>query len=137
MPEGAPAGSRHQARERALALLYEADAKGATPTAVLADLPVPPDPFVQDLIRGVEEREGEIDKLIAAHAIGWAVDRMPVVDRSLLRLATFELIGRPDVPTGAVISEAVDLAKQYSTEESGRFVNGVLAAIAGAARPSP
>ncbi|HET9070860.1 MAG TPA: transcription antitermination protein NusB, partial [Acidimicrobiales bacterium] len=64
----------------------------------------------------------------------WSVDRMPAVDRSLLRLATFELLGRPDTPTGVVISEAVDLAKEYSTEESGRFVNGVLAAVAAEVR---
>ena len=60
---------------------------------------------------------------------------MPVVDRTLLRMATFELLARPDVPTGVVISEAVELAKVYSTEESGRFVNGVLAAIAAVTRP--
>ncbi|MDG6938571.1 MAG: transcription antitermination protein NusB, partial [Nitrososphaerota archaeon] len=66
---------------------------------------------------------------------GWALERMPAVDRSLLRLATFELLGRPDTPTGVVISEAVELAKEYSTEESGRFVNGVLAALAAVTRP--
>jgi hypothetical protein len=62
---------------------------------------------------------------------------MPVIDRTLLRMATYELIERPDVPTGAVISEAVDLAKEYSTEESGRFVNGVLASVAAEVRPAP
>ena len=61
---------------------------------------------------------------------------MPVVDRALLRMATYELLARPDVPTGAVISEAVELATQYSTEESGRFVNGVLATIAAVVRPA-
>jgi N utilization substance protein B len=132
-----PAGSRRQARERALALLYEADAKDVTPGKVIAELPVAPDAFVIALVSGVEERSVEIDALLARHAIGWSVARMPVVDRTLLRLATFELLGRPDVPTGAVISEAIDLAKQYSTEESGRFVNGVLSAVAAATRPSP
>ena len=77
----------------------------------------------------------EIDDLISGHAIGWTVDRMPVVDRALLRMATFELMARPDVPTGVVISEAVELATQYSTDESGRFVNGMLATIAGVIRP--
>jgi N utilization substance protein B len=129
------AGGRRQARERALALLYEADAKSVRPGAVIDELPVAPDPFVVALVCGVEEHAAEIDALLAEHAIGWSVERMPVVDRTLLRLATFELIGRPDVPTGAVISEAIDLAKQYSTEESGRFVNGVLSAVAGATRP--
>ena len=76
----------------------------------------------------------EIDELIAGYAIDWTLDRMPVIDRTLLRMATFELLARPDVPTGVVISEAVELAKVYSTEESGRFVNGVLASIAAAVR---
>jgi N utilization substance protein B len=130
------AGGRRQARERALALLYEADAKDVRPGVVVAELPVVPDEFVVALVAGVEERTVEIDALLATHAIGWTVERMPVVDRTLLRLATFELIGRPDVPTGAVISEAIDLAKQYSTEESGKFVNGVLSAVAAATRPA-
>jgi transcription antitermination protein NusB len=129
------AGGRRQARERALALLYEAEAKGTPPMTVVGDLPLPPDPFARELIEGVETRLSEIDKMIAEHSIGWTMDRMPVIDRTVLRLATFELIGRPDVPTGVVISEAVELAKQYSTDESGRFVNGVLSAVATAARP--
>lgn len=129
------AGSRRQARERALGLLYEAEAKGTTPTAVVAELPLPPDAFATELVSGVEARSAELDELIAKHSIGWTVDRMPVVDRTVLRLATYELVDRPDVPTGVVISEAVELAKQYSTEESGRFVNGVLSAIAAAVRP--
>jgi transcription antitermination protein NusB len=128
-------GGRRQARERALALLYEADAKGTSPTAVVGDLPLAPDRFAAELVQGVEAREAEIDQVIATHSIGWSVERMPVIDRTLLRLATFELLGRPDVPTGVVISEAVELAKQYSTDESGRFVNGVLSAVAGAVRP--
>jgi transcription antitermination protein NusB len=123
-------GGRRESRERALSLLYEADAKDITPGEVLADLPVDPDPFVTALVRGVESRAEEIDKLIARFAIDWTVDRMPVVDRTLLRIATYELLGRADIPTGVVISEAVALAKEYSTEESGRFVNGVLASIA-------
>jgi N utilization substance protein B len=76
-----------------------------------------------------------VDALITAHAIDWSIERMPVVDRTLLRMATFELVARPDTPTGVVISEAVELAKQYSTDESGRFVNGVLASIATTTRP--
>jgi transcription antitermination protein NusB len=131
----APLSTRREARERALSLLYEAESKRVDPSAVLAELPVPPDPFVIDLVRGVEARVTEIDHLVAAHAIGWSVDRMPVVDRALLRMATFELLARPDVPTGVVISEAVELATQYSTEESGRFVNGMLATIATIVRP--
>ena len=128
-------GSRREARERALGLLYEADVKGQAACTVLDDLPVTPDPYVVEVVRGVETKAAEIDILIASHSIDWAVERMPAVDRALLRMATFELLVRPDVPTGAVISEAVELAKQYSTEESGRFVNGLLAAIAAAVRP--
>jgi transcription antitermination protein NusB len=86
-------------------------------------------------VNGVGARLDEIDGLIAAYAIDWTLDRMPVIDRTLLRMATFELLARPDVPTGVVISEAVELAKAYSTEESGRFVNGVLSSIATATRP--
>ncbi|HEX6392214.1 MAG TPA: transcription antitermination factor NusB [Acidimicrobiales bacterium] len=123
-------GSRRQARERALSLLYEASAKGLPALAVLDDLPVPPDDFTADLVRGVDSSLDELDALIGSHSIDWALDRMPVVDLTLLRLATYELCHRPDIPTAAVISEAVELAGQYSTDESGRFVNGVLAAIA-------
>jgi N utilization substance protein B len=90
---------------------------------------------VTDLLIGVDRHRERIDALIARFAIGWTMDRMPVIDRSLLRLSTYELLERPDVPIGAIISEAVELAKRFSTEESGRFVNGVLASIAGEVRP--
>lgn len=126
--------TRREARERALSLLYEAEAKQIDPEALLGDLPVAPDPFVSAVVDGVGRELSRIDELISAHAIGWELDRMPAVDRALLRMATFELIGRPDVPTAVVISEAVDLAAQYSTDDSGRFVNGVLAAIAAEVR---
>jgi transcription antitermination protein NusB len=129
-------GSRREARERALSLLYEADAKDLAPSEVLAELPLPPEEYVIDLVRGVEADSSRIDELIARYAIDWTLGRMPVVDRTLLRMATYELLARPDVPTGAVISEAVELAKTYSTDESGRFVNGVLASIANEVRPA-
>ena len=127
-------GSRREARERALSLLYEADAKGIAPAAVLADLPVAPDAFAAEEVAGVGGCQERLDALIADHAVGWAVDRMPVVDRTLLRMAIWELLERPDIPTGAVISEAVELAKTYSTEESGRFVNGLLGSVAAEVR---
>ncbi len=88
-----------------------------------------------DLLMGVDRHRDRIDTLIGRFAIGWTLDRMPVIDRSLLRLSCYELLERPDVPIGAIISEAVELAKRFSTEESGRFVNGVLASIAGEVRP--
>ena len=126
--------TRREARERALSLLYEAESKRVAPGDVLKDLPVEPDPFVADVVAGVGRELQRIDALISTHAIGWELERMPVVDRALLRMATYELIGRPDVPTAVVISEAVDLAGQYSTDDSGRFLNGVLAAIASEVR---
>lgn len=95
---------------------------------------MPPDRFAAELVEGVEQRSEEIDALLGAHAIGWSVGRMPAVDRAVLRVATWELLARADTPTGVVISEAVDLVKAYSTDESGRFVNGVLSAVAGAVR---
>ncbi len=84
---------------------------------------------------GVEKHQPELDRLIARFAIDWTLGRMPVIDRTLLRMATYELLHQPDVPAAVTISEAVELAKQYSTEESGRFVNGVLASIAAEVRP--
>jgi N utilization substance protein B len=115
--------------------LYEADAKGLPPEAVLAELPVPPPAFVAELVRGVAEQREQIDRLIDRYSIDWTTERMPVIDLTLLRMSTYELLAMPDIPTGVVISEAVDLAKMYSTEESGRFVNGVLASIAAETRP--
>ena len=123
-------GSRRQARERALELLYEAESKQEAPADLLAALPLAPDKFALDLVNGVAEHLGEIDALVSRFSRGWRMDRMPMIDRLLLRMATFELTERPDVPAAVAISEAVELAKRYSTDDSGRFVNGVLAAIA-------
>jgi transcription antitermination protein NusB len=127
-------GSRREARERALSLLYEAEAKDITPAAVLEELPVAPDAFAAAEVAGVGECLGRLDELIGRFALDWTIDRMPVIDRTLLRMAVWELLERPDIPTGAVISEAVELAKTYSTEESGRFVNGVLGSVAAEVR---
>ncbi len=129
-------GPRREARERALSLLYEAEAKNVSGAAVLADLPLEAEPFVADLVRGVDEHLVRIDELVDKFAIGWDVDRMPSIDRSVLRLAIYELLERPEIPVGAVISEAVELAKRYSTDNSGRFVNGVLSSVASDVRPS-
>jgi N utilization substance protein B len=129
-------GTRREARERALELLYEADAKGITPDAVMIDLPVAPDEFASDVVRGVGEHLAEVDDLLRRFAKGWTLERMPVIDRTLLRMATYELGHRPDVPTASIINEAVELAKRYSTDDSGRFVNGMLGRIADELRPS-
>ena len=123
-------GSRREARERALELLYEAEAKGLQPTEVLVGLAIEPDRFAVALVTGVGERLPELDGHIERLARDWTVERMPWVDRSILRVAAFELLARPDIPTGVVLSEAVELAKRFSTEEAGRFVNGLLSNLA-------
>ncbi len=132
-PEG---GSRRQARERALSLLYEAESKDQPPAEVLAGLPVAPAEFATALVAGVGDHMDELDDWITRYARDWTIERMPALDRALLRIGIFELLHRPDVPTGAVISEAVELAQRFSTDESSRFVNGMLARIAEAVRPA-
>ena len=127
--------ARSEARERALTLLYEAESKAQQPTDVLAALPVPADALAQLIVTGVEAHREHIDALISKHAKGWTLARMPTIDRTVLRIATFELLERADVPVAVVLDEAVELAKRFSTDDSGRFVNGVLAAIVREARP--
>ncbi len=121
---------RHQARERALSLMYEAELKGNPPSEILGALMVPPDPYTVELLTAVEERQAEIDELINSAAIGWDLARMAVVDRNVLRLAVAELLGSSEVPTAVILNEAVELASGYSTDDSGRFVNGVLSTLA-------
>jgi len=114
-----PVGERRRSRERALGLLYEAEVKNLPLQSVLDGLPSVPEPYAVDLVLGVAHRCDEIDALIDLHADFWAIERMPAVDRQLLRLATYELMEQLDVPVAVVIDEAVELAKQYSTEDSG------------------
>jgi transcription antitermination protein NusB len=139
--DGAPgrsaeaAAPRHQQRERALSLLYEAELKGETPLVVLAGLPVRPDPYVCTLLEGVEATRLEADGLITAASVGWPLDRMAVIDRLVLRLAAAELLDPDGPPLAVVIDEAVELVKTYSTDESGSFVNGILSTIAAEVRP--
>jgi N utilization substance protein B len=121
---------RSDARERALYLLYEAHSKAIDPAATIELQVVEPDPLTKELVLGVAQNLDEIDKQIAAKSKGWSLERMPVLDLSVMRLATFELLGRSDVPTAVVLDEAVELAKRFSTDDSGRFVNGVLSAVA-------
>ena len=130
----ADSAPRHQSRERALTLLYEADLKGERPDVILADLPLAPDPYVATLLSEAGARRVEIDTLVGEAAIGWDLDRMAVVDRNVLRLATAELLACDDVPTAVILNEAVELASSFSTDDSGRFVNGVLATVAVAVR---
>jgi N utilization substance protein B len=126
----AAAAPRHQQRERALSLLYEAEMKGVDLPHVVADLPVPPDEFVRILVERAAATRQEADQRIAAASVGWPLERMAVVDRLVLRLAVAELLDPAGPPTAVVIDEAVELVKEYSTDESGRFVNGILSTIA-------
>lgn len=121
---------RRYARERAVELLYEMEQRGATLDEILAELPLEPEEYALALVRGAEAARDDVEATIAERAEGWALDRMPLLDRVVLRLGIEELRNQPDVPTAVVISEAVELATQYSTDNSGRFVNGILARIA-------
>jgi N utilization substance protein B len=126
---------RSNARERALHILYEAEAKSIAAAAVLEAQILAVDEMTVAIVSGVAERAAAIDELISEHATGWTLARMPSIDRNVLRIGSYELLGRPDVPVAVIINEAVELAKTFSTDESGRFVNGVLSAIAAVVRP--
>jgi N utilization substance protein B len=124
---------RRQARRRAVDVLYQADVVGRDPLNVLEErkaLSEKVPGFAEDLVRGTAEHVAELDDLIGEYAEGWTVDRMAVVDRAVLRVAAYELLYREDVPDAVAIDEAVAAAKELSTEDSGRFVNGVLGRIA-------
>jgi N utilization substance protein B len=133
MSERSESGSRSargKARKRALDVLYEADLRGTDPMGTVADRLAQADPPVPDytveLVEGVTGRRARIDELITTYAEGWTLDRMPPVDRNLLRVAIYELLWCDSVPDAVAISEAVELAKDLSTDESPRFVNGLL-----------
>ncbi len=123
-------GSRHQARERAFALLYEAEVKERPVSEVMLELLLPLEPYAQTLLDVVNKHEDEINKALTEAATDWALDRMPAVDRNVLRVALAELLTQDDVPVAVIINEAVELAKEFSTEESGKFINGVLSTLA-------
>ena len=125
---------RSDARERALYLLYEAHSKGIEPAATIDLQVIEPDQLTQQLVLGVGASIPVLDERIAAKAKGWTLARMPVLDLNVMRLGVFELLERPDVPTAVVLNEAVELVKRFSTDDSGRFVNGVLAAVAAEVR---
>jgi transcription antitermination protein NusB len=125
--------ARSKARKRAVDVLYEADLRSSDALATLADRIGLADPPVNDytieLVEGVQAHHRRIDEILAEYAEGWTVERMPGVDRAVLRLGVYELLYRTDVPSAVVIDEAVELAKSLSTDESPRFVNGVLARV--------
>ena len=116
-------------------LLYEAESKGISAGEVLAAQISDTDDLTTLLVEGVELNQTRIDEAITAHAKGWTLARMPTIDRTVLRIAGFELLARPDVPVPVVLNEAVELAKRFSTDDSGRFVNGVLSALVPVLRP--
>ena len=133
--------ARSKSRKRALDVLYAAEARGVSPLVVLDERmqePAGPDrhswtpigDFAEGLVRGFVEHQHRIDTLLAEHSRGWTVERMPAVDRAILRIAVYELLYSTEVPPAVVVNEAVDSAKTLSTDDSPRFVNGVLGQIA-------
>src|ERR1700687_4715834 len=126
--------ARSKARKRALDVLFEAALRGLPVLELLAErisLGSPPVPaYAADLVRGVTVHSARIDELISEYAEGWTMDRMPAVDRNVLRIGVYELLWADDVPDGVAISEAVLLARDLSTDASPAFVNGLLAHIA-------
>ncbi|MGY2002976.1 transcription antitermination factor NusB [Blastococcus sp. SYSU DS1024] len=132
--------ARTKARKRAVDVLYEADVRGRDRMELLRERVADGNPPVPDhairLVEGVDEYAARIDELIEAHTSGWSLERLPDVDRAILRMATFELLWVDDVPDAVVIDEAVELAKALSTDESPKYVNGVLGAILAAEVPT-
>jgi N utilization substance protein B len=128
--------ARSKARKRAVDVLYEADLRGRDRRELLAERIADGHPPVSEytvrLVEGVAEHAARIDELIGTHATGWSLERLPDVDRAILRMAVFELLWADDVPDPVVIDEAVQLAKSLSTDDSPAYVNGVLGAIADA-----
>lgn len=126
--------ARTKYRKRALDILFESELQGLSVGGTLPDrLEVndpPVHPYTVQLVEGVAAQAERIDALIAEHAKGWTLDRMPAVDRNLLRIATYEITEVEDVPSAVAIAEAVELAKELSTDDSASFINGVLSAIA-------
>ncbi|MFK8907439.1 transcription antitermination factor NusB [Streptomyces sp. YS-3] len=128
--------ARNKARKRAFQILFEADQRGESVQTVLADWvrhsrsddrQPPVNEYTMELVEGYAQYVGRIDDLIATYSVDWPLDRMPVVDRNILRLGTYELVWEDGTPDAVVIDEAVQLAKEFSTDDSPAFVNGLLA----------
>jgi transcription antitermination protein NusB len=129
--------ARSKARKRALDILYEAEIRNVPVLDLLGERsaaerspdgtgPPPVTGYAAELVRGVQAHRDRIDELLAEHSQGWTLDRMPAVDRNILRIGTYELLWAPGVPDGVAISEAVLLARDLSTDDSPAFVNGLL-----------
>ncbi|MEN0128167.1 MAG: transcription antitermination factor NusB [Brevundimonas sp.] len=128
-------GARTKARKRALDVLFEADQRDLPPVELLAQRIASPGTetalpqYSVELVEGVVAELPRIDELLATHAHGWTIERMPAVDRALLRLGTWEILFNDDVPDAVAVDEAVELARSLSTDESPAFVNGLLGRI--------
>jgi N utilization substance protein B len=131
--------ARTKSRKRALDVLFAADVRGESAEQALeaeslraAARPERASswPYAREIVQGVIDHAEEVDRLLSTHSAAWPLDRMPAVDRGILRIAVWELRWNPDVPVGVAIDEAVELAKELSTDDSPRFVNGVLNGIA-------
>jgi N utilization substance protein B len=131
-------GARHSGREAALQMLFQVEGSGASAEAAIelfwrsfVDGTDPEGrPYADELVRGVEDAREEVDRHIVEASTHWRLERMARVDRNVLRLGTWELLHRPDVPRAVILDEAVELAKAFGTDESSAFVNGVLNRIA-------
>jgi len=133
-----PDRGRHQARKRAVDLLFEAEARGITPAEAAesrqalaqsqSDVSAL-NPYTVTVARGVTQHAAHIDDLISTHLQGWTLERLPAVDRAILRVAVWELLHAEDVPEPVAVDEAVELAKHLSTDDSPGFVNGVLGQV--------
>ena len=135
--EPSETAGRRAARERALELLYEAESKGTDGAAVLAELPVAPDPLAVELVEGVDAHRDHIDEIVGRLvAPKWSLGRLASVDRAVLRIGAYELLAAPDRSPALVLNESVVLARRFGTDDSPRFVNGVLAAVAAEVRPA-
>ena len=130
-------GARHKARKRAVDLLFEAEARDLDPVTLAAervelagdDTVAPVNPYAVTVVRGVAENLDRLDSTIASYLQDWTLDRLPAVDRAILRIAVWELFHGTDVPPVVAVDEAVELAKQLSTDESPAFINGVLGQV--------
>src|SRR5260370_4822398 len=122
--------ARSKARKRALDVLFEAEIRSEPVLELLtlrsAEASPPVAPYAAELVRGVLEHQEQIDRLLATHAQDWTLDRMPAVDRNILRIGAYELLWRDDIPDAVAISEAVQLAAELSTDAAPAFVNGLL-----------
>lgn len=126
-------GARTKARKRALDVLFGAEMRGENPAealdAAIADGDSPNNPYTATLVRGVSDHLAQIDEILTTRAEGWTLDRMPAVDRNVLRLGVYEILWAEDVDDAVAISEALSLVGDLSTDDSPGFVNGVLAAV--------